>query len=396
MSVHALARYRVRARLVPVALAVSLFATACGDGGFNGMYNMPLPGGADLGDNPYRITAQFSDVLDLVPQASVKVNDVAIGRVEKVRLAPDTKSAIVEMVVNSEVRLPANADAELRQSSLLGEKFVELRAPEGQPAGGTLAEGDVIPLARTSRNAELEEVFGALSLLLSGGGVEQLRGIAEELNDAFSGNEAEIRILLSRVDQLATELDGQKGQITKAIDSMNRLASAVVRDKKHLETGLEDLAPGVRVVAAQRKQIVGMLRALDELSDVTVDTIGRSRADLVANLRALEPTLRKLAEAGKELPESLKILPTYPLPWNAGDTMKGDFANVHARFDLNLDNLLENMTNTGTPIIPIPQDQGPGLPGPGDLPLPQIAPPLPGLPLEGSGGLLGSLLGGGR
>lgn len=396
MSVHALARYRVRARLVPVALAVTMFATACGDGGFNGMYNMPLPGGADLGDNPYRITAQFSDVLDLVPQASVKVNDVAIGRVEKVRLAPDTKSAIVEMVVNSEVRLPANADAELRQSSLLGEKFVELRAPEGLPAGGTLAEGDVIPLARTSRNAELEEVFGALSLLLSGGGVEQLRGIAEELNDAFSGNEAEIRTLLSRVDQVATELDGQKGQITKAIDSMNRLASAVVRDKKHLETGLEDLAPGVRVVAAQRKQIVGMLRALDELSDVTVDTIGRSRADLVANLRALEPTLRKLAEAGKELPESLKILPTYPLPWNAGDTMKGDFANVHARFDLNLDNLLENMTNTGTPIIPIPQDQGPGLPGPGDLPLPQIAPPLPGLPLEGSGGLLGSLLGGGR
>jgi hypothetical protein len=97
-----------------------MLLTACSAGGFSGLYNTPLPGGADLGDHPYRITAQFSDVLDLVPQASVKVNDVAVGRVEKIDLAPDTRSAVVSLAVNGDIVLPDNAGAELRPSSCTG------------------------------------------------------------------------------------------------------------------------------------------------------------------------------------------------------------------------------------------------------------------------------------
>src|SRR5205823_400019 len=94
-----------------IALAVT---AGCG---FNGLYDTPLPGGADLGDHPFHVTAEFADVLDLVPQASVKVNDVAVGRVDNVDLSADTKKALVRMTVNGDVRLPANATAELRQSS---------------------------------------------------------------------------------------------------------------------------------------------------------------------------------------------------------------------------------------------------------------------------------------
>jgi phospholipid/cholesterol/gamma-HCH transport system substrate-binding protein len=31
------------------------------------LYNTPLPGGADIGDHPYRVTVQFGDVLDHRP-----------------------------------------------------------------------------------------------------------------------------------------------------------------------------------------------------------------------------------------------------------------------------------------------------------------------------------------
>ena len=79
--------------------------TGCGSGGFNGMYAVPLPGGADLGDHPYRLTAQFGNVLDLVPQASVKVNDVSVGKVDKIELASDNVTAVVSMIVNGNVEL---------------------------------------------------------------------------------------------------------------------------------------------------------------------------------------------------------------------------------------------------------------------------------------------------
>src|SRR5213078_816577 len=119
-----------------------------------------------------------------------------VGRVDKITLTPDTRSALVSMTVNGEIALPANARAELKQSSLLGEKFVELSVPTAEPATGKLADGAQIPLGRTNRNPEVEEVLGALSLLLNGGGVGQLQQITRELNNSMDGREPEIRSLL--------------------------------------------------------------------------------------------------------------------------------------------------------------------------------------------------------
>lgn len=404
------------------AVAVMVFAIGgCGAAGFSGLYNTPLPGGADVGDHPYQITAEFADVLDLVPQAAVKANDVPIGRVDRIELAPDTKFAIVTMTLNGDIALPANADAELRQSSLLGEKFVEIHPSPDEQAKGRLGEGAVIPLSKTSRNAEIEEVLGALSLLLNGGGVEQLETIVHELNSVLSGNEAEIRALLSHVDTIATELDSHKGEIVRAIDGLDRLSSTLVEQTGNLTLALDDLAPGLRVVTEQRDQLVSMLQALDELSDVAVETVNQSRDQLVANLRALEPTLRKLAEAGQNLPIAMKILPTYPLPSVAGAVVEGDYANVRARLDLNLDSIFRNLTSSSQPPVQLPDNAAPEVNSPGgtddrDVPDPAPAdgtpsepteastPPALPLPLSaptgetpGSGrpdGLLGSLLGG--
>ena len=90
---------------------------------------MPLPGGTDIGENPIRITAEFADVLDLVPQSTVKVNDVSVGQVTDIDL--DGYHADRHHGARKGIELPDNAFAELRQTSLLGEKFVS-----ADPAGG--------------------------------------------------------------------------------------------------------------------------------------------------------------------------------------------------------------------------------------------------------------------
>ena len=232
---------RVKQRLAGVLAGVLVLA-GCSDGGFSGLYSTPLPGGPDLGDHPYHVTALFTDVLDLVPQSSVKVNDVAVGRVDRITLTPDTKAALVAMTVNGDISLAANAHAELRQSSLLGEKFVELSQPTQEKPAGHLADGAQIPLGRTNRNPEIEEVLGALSLLLNGGGVDQLQNISHELNDALSGNEPEIRALLSHVDELATQLDGHKTEILRAIDGLGKLSATLTGQTQNLSNALDNLA----------------------------------------------------------------------------------------------------------------------------------------------------------
>ncbi len=310
-------------------VGLALVTASCGSGGFQGIYDVPLPGGADLGDHPYQVTARFADVLDLVPQAAVKVNDVAVGRVSRISLPDNGWTASVTMQINGDVHLPANAIASLRQSSLLGEKYVELDPPADVPATGTLADNAVIPLTRTGANPEVEEVLGALSMLLNGGGIGQLRTISRQLNSALTGNEPQLRAALTNLNQVVANLDSHKQDITEALDGIDRLSATISQRDKQVGAVLDDLTPGLRVLNEQRNQLVGMLDSLHALSGVAVDTVDRSRDDLVADLRSLQPTLDQLAKAGQALPQALQVLLTYPFTDAVLNDVKGDYLNVY-------------------------------------------------------------------
>ncbi|CAL9427926.1 MCE family protein [Streptomyces werraensis] len=295
--------------------------------GFDGVEDLPLPGGADLGDRPYTVTAELDDVLSLVPHSAVRVNDVAVGRISRIELGDDW-TARVTMQINGDVRLPADATARLGQSSLLGEKYVQLAAPPGG-GNGRLADGGVIPLSRTSRSTEVEEVFGALSLLLNGGGVNQLRTITRELNAALGGREPEVRSMLRRVNTLVTELDDHRGDITDALDAVNRLSSTLAHRKDDVGTVLTGLSPGLKTLERQRGSLLTMLRSLDTLSGVAVSTVDASKDDMIADLRAVAPTLQELADAGADLPDALQVLVTYPFTDEVLNGVKGDYLNAY-------------------------------------------------------------------
>jgi len=366
------------------AVTATLLAVLVAGCGVPGLYGVPLPGGPDTGEHPYRVVAYFGDVLDLVPQANVKINDVAVGRVERIEAATvgGGYAAKVTMVVNADAVLPANAEAAVRQTSLLGEKFVELRRPATQPRG-RLTDGAEIPIERTRRNTEVEELLGALSMLLNGGGIGQVQSIVHELNAALAGNEPQLRALLSDLDTFFAGLDAQRAEITRAIEGLDALSATLDGRQDELVTALDGLAAGLDVLASQRPQLVGMLQAVERLGVVATDVVARSRDDLIADLRALQPVLTELARAGANLPRSLELLLTFPFPDNAVDAFHGDYANLDVTFDLDLREVLANLGSAQQPVpLPEPPDLVPAGPAPTDR-----VPLLPGLP--GVPGLFG-------
>jgi phospholipid/cholesterol/gamma-HCH transport system substrate-binding protein len=380
----------VKHRLTAVAAlagAVAVLASGCG---ISGLYGVPLPGGPDTGERPYHVVAYFRDVLDLVPQSNVKVNDVGVGKITKIEAVEidNAYAAKVTMTVNRDVTLPQNAEAAVRQTSLLGEKFVELRQPTGVAPQGTLDDGEEIPIERTQRNAEVEEVLGALSMLINGGGVEQIQTITQEMNKALEGNEADIRSLFADLDKLFAGLDAQRDQITRALEGLNKLSITLESQRDQLTKTLDGLEPGLAVLRDERAQLVTMLQALQRLGGVATDVINRSREDMIADLKALQPVLTGLADAGANLPKALELLLTFPFPDNAVDVIKGDYANLDLKIDLDLREVLDNLGSSNQPVIPVP-----ALPGPAGNP--NQIPLLPGLPgllpaLPGASGSSGS------
>jgi phospholipid/cholesterol/gamma-HCH transport system substrate-binding protein len=393
----------VKRLLVLVAAMVAL--AGCGSQGLAGI---PLPGGAAGGDS-YGVTIQFRDVLDLVPQSAVKVNDVTVGDVRGIKLTG--WHATVSVRVRKSVDLPANAIASIRQTSLLGEKFVDLSEPPGKGTG-RLRDGARIPLSRTTENVEVEQVLGAMSLLLNGGSLDKLKTINSEVAKIFEGRESSTRDALDQLDTFVGGLDDQKAQIVRAIDGLDTLSKQLAGQQTTVANAIDALDPGLKVLDDQRKQLVAMLSALSNLGAVGTKVINASKADLVANLQSLQPILTELVASGDNLPKSLDQLLTYPFPPNVTSAIVGDYVNLHVTVDLNLTDVLSNIF-TSTPVSSEPGTTGStgstgstsGTGTTGSNPLGSILSPAPtgpdGQPLppgeansQQGGGLLGLLLGG--
>ena len=375
-----------------VALLVLAFvASSCR---FDGAYDLPLPGGkAVKSKDAITITAEFTDALNVVPRTAVMVDDVPVGQVSQIdRVGWHAK---ITMQVRRDLDLPANSVAEIRQTSLLGEKYVALLPPSGSPATGRLADGADIPLSATARNPEVEEVLGALSFVLSGGGIGQLRTISTELNKMMDGRTQDMRDLLGRINTLIGTLDGQKDDIIRAMEGIDHLATTLNREKRSIGAAIDAIGPAVEVLNQQHRALVTMLRELDKLGQVGTRVIRGSRQNLVATLRHLEPSLRELADAGGSLPRGVGLMASFPFPKEAADLAKGDYANAlfYMKFDLdklfgtgaygdssNLPNPLEICM--ATPAAPVCD------PLHKNLPQPAPAPSLSGL------GELGNMLGG--
>jgi phospholipid/cholesterol/gamma-HCH transport system substrate-binding protein len=354
-----------------------------GRGSLGGVIHVPLlllvlACGCTSPEPGFTVTAEFSDVLDLVPGASVKVNDVSAGSVEAVSLKGWT--AVVSLRVRGTVTLPDNATAAIRQTSLLGEKFVALSAPAaGEQPQGQLSEGDLIPLSRTKRAAEVEEVLAALGLVLNGGGLANLRTINVEVVQALAGREEEARDALSNLDTFVAGLDAQKAGLVRALDALDRLSASLAEQREAIGAAVEALDPGLSALAEQRTQLVEALQALDSLSGVGTKVISASQEDLLAQLRALQPLLDQLVEAGDNLPRAVDFLLTFPFPPNATRAINGGKVNLHATVDL------DAVTFLAQSLVAPPDGSLlpalPSLPSLPPLPLPSLPPlPLPSLP----------------
>jgi phospholipid/cholesterol/gamma-HCH transport system substrate-binding protein len=373
----------MKARMAILGMSLVLLVSGCG--GFSGLAQAPLPGGPNLGNDPIEVRIEVADALNLVPQASVKVGDVTVGTVRSITRKGWT--AEVSVSLRRDVALPANARAAIRQTGLLGEKYVELAAPEDEAPQGTLTSGTVIDIRHSGRSLEVEEVLGSLSLLLNGGGIDRLRTITVELRRAMQGHESDFRDLLDNLDTLTDTLAVNRSTINHALEGLDRLSARTRANDRVIDRALLRVGPAVRVLADQRTQLTAMLRATSRLATAGTRTVVAVHQDLVASLNSLEPILAGLAEAGDDLPKALRYALTFPFPEKAFSALKGDHMNVAVEAEIRETDLMALLGLSGPNVPTVLPGSGQAPAAAPQTPLPSIAPNLAQL-----GPLLNSVL----
>src|SRR5271163_3565798 len=281
--------------------------SSCGN--WRGIANVPLPGGPGSGPGSYKIFVQMPNTMALNGNSRVLVADVFVGTVRSI----DLKNWVATLTVylDKGVKLPKNATAKIGQTSLLGSQHVELGAPPN-PSSELLKDGDTIPLKNSSAYPTTEQTLASLALILRGGGVPNLEVLQNEAYNILNGRADQTRAFLDKLDTFTARLNEQRDDITRAIDSTNRLLAYVGSRSDVLDRVLTEFPPLIKHFADKQNLLINAVDATGGLSQVADQYLSASRSDLHQDLLSLQCPLRELGRAAPYLIRALKLMLVRP------------------------------------------------------------------------------------
>ena len=304
-----------------------------------GLSLQSLPKVSGIAAGTYPVRAVFANVLNLPIDAQVRQGAEVVGQVGSITTS-DFKADLT-LDIKRAVRLPVGTTAQIRFDNPLGDEYVQLQAPpvfasslEGAPATTFLRAGALIPEAATSTAPSVEDTFGALSLVLNGGGINQLETIIHELNDTFAGHQPSIRSFLTTIDEGVSSLAGGRGAIDNALASISKLSSQLNGGKQTIANGINTLAPAIGVLASENHQIDGLISQLSNLGAVGTKVAVQSGQDSVTDAKDLLPVIEQLEAVSDQLAPDLGILTAFEA--ETPKVAPGDYLQVSAVINVTL------------------------------------------------------------
>ena len=322
----------------------AMVLTSCG---WKGVANLPLPIGPGSEKGSQTFYVQIPDTLALNTNSRVRVADVFVGTVKKIELKDWVPTLTLK--VDPGVDLPANATAKIGQSSILGTQHVELAAPPS-PSPQPLKDGATIPISRSSSFPTVERTLASVATVLRGGGIPNLEVIQTEVNNLLTGNAEQIREFLNKLDVFTAELNKQREDIARAIESSNKLFTYVATRNETIDQLLVDLPPLVEYLAGARDRVSDAVIALGRFGKVTGDSLSAAQADLQTNLQQLQRPLKQIGRSSPYFLDAMRLIITNPYPLdNIPKVIRGDYMNLSLNVDLTLSSI-DNGLLTGTGV----------------------------------------------
>jgi phospholipid/cholesterol/gamma-HCH transport system substrate-binding protein len=250
------------------------------------------------------LQAEFQSVPGVNPDSSHKVTmaGVNVGKITGWRVT-DRGTAVLELEIDGGQTVYDNAHAVLRPKNPLNDMTVEI--DPGGPPGKPYGQNGLIPLDRTQRGVQVDEVLShlddrtqhALTDLLTESDVALARA-PEHLPQGLEATDG----LLTKMKPVVDALDTRRQKISDLVTALSQISAAVGKDDDRL-AGLADAAQQTLGVLANND---GSLRSsLGQLPGLTSD-LGTAMTSAQHLTGELNPTVDKLGAAAKDLPDALQ------------------------------------------------------------------------------------------
>ncbi len=253
----------------------------------------PIP----LKPESYRVTAYFPEATQLAIESDVRIGGVSVGKVKEIKLAPpdervngkDTTEAVIEIEPEF-APISEDAEAILRQKTLLGETYVELTSgtEPGQKAAPvalgaaanvsdadsedveSIPEGGTLGVSQTEEATQIDEIFNALD---------------EETRTAFQRWQANAA---TAIDGRGIDLNDSFGNLGPFITDASEIIDVLGRQKEALKGLVRDTGKTFEALTARDQELAGVITG----SDNTFDALA-SQDQALAQIFQILPTFQR-------------------------------------------------------------------------------------------------------
>jgi phospholipid/cholesterol/gamma-HCH transport system substrate-binding protein len=254
-----------------------------------------LVGATKYFEKGHQFVTYFDEsVQGLQKDSTVKYRGVDVGRVEKIRVAPDNKLIGVIMKVNLKGDLPRTTVAQLKVAGITGLVFVELDRrkpdePDQSPKLTFPSEYPVIP----SRPSEVQKIMAGVNVVVEKFNQIDTRGVFDQLKSTAA--EIEIFFRGKRMDSILAKIEASMANlqdITQRLDKMvaaGRLDEVLVEARDTLKgikgefsgMNIRDAVGQTRAIATEVKTTSENLRQASETLESFLTRINDRPSDLL-------------------------------------------------------------------------------------------------------------------
>ena len=256
-----------RTLAILLATAVAAGLPACG-----------VLGGGDT----YTLTAHFPRAVSVFPSGDVRVLGLPAGQVTKVEIEGDT--VLVELSIDSDVKVPKGARAQIVPQSLIGERYIQL-SPAYVDGMDAMADGEEIK--DTIVPVEPDEALAALKEFLDSLDPNGIGELVTNLEEDLRGNGAALNDTLGEFSQLVETFSSNDDVLLRIIDSFDQLSATLVTREAQLGEVLDAFAAASDVLADERQSITELVDGLANLSQTGLRIVGEHSTALRADIETL-------------------------------------------------------------------------------------------------------------
>jgi phospholipid/cholesterol/gamma-HCH transport system substrate-binding protein len=273
----------------------------------------------------YRFTIAFPRTLALAEQSDVRISGVNVGHVISLKYNKDGLAHVSIEIASKYAPIPANMHAILRQKTLLGETYVQLK-PAGADAS-SLPDGGELPEAQVEPAVTLDDILSAFNpqtrqafQVWMQSFAEGLGGHGEQINSFF----AVLQPFVEDANKLVETANSQEGALTASVHNTGVVFDALTAREgqfRSLTTNGERAFHAFAQSSQEFAEIWRELPAFERNSRTAFQSLDAFATNTVPLYNAIRPFEEKLTPL-------LEAVKPFTPPFNALLTNLGPFAKA--------------------------------------------------------------------